>query len=776
MLKSIFAPHLYQDEFMETTYQYLLYLLFALAIIDLVVGVSNDAVNFLNSAIGSKVATVRTILIVASLGILIGATFSSGLMEIARSGVFKPEFFSFEGVMIIFMAVMLCDVILLDVFNSIGLPTSTTVSIIFELLGAAFAVGLLYSFSQGGGFNDLNSFVNFGSTGRIIGGIFLSVVIAFTIGTLVQYGARALFTFNIKKGLRKYGAIFSGLAITSITYFLIIKGLKGSSFVTDAQITWVMEHTRDVLVISVLLWSLVTWAAMRFFDTNPLKVIVLLGTFSLAMAFAGNDLVNFIGVAIAAWQSFNFWVASGLPASEFSMEVLNSKMVTPTYMLIGAGAVMTITLWFSAKARKVTETEVNLSRQDEGDERFKPNAVSRAIVGAALQAGQAFNGLLGKETAAKLSLRWEKIEMDLDGSENDKPAFDLLRAAMNLTLASILIAYATSQKLPLSTTYVSFMVAMGTSLADRAWGKESAVYRVAGVINVFAGWLITAVVAFISAAIIGTILYFSGVYGMVGLSVIVGVQLVRSHITFTRKQKEEALDNEGFISPALNLQEALEISKSTTVESLKNLEKILILTLKSMVGNNRDVLIETVSKMKKLQKKSDKIQAKIIKHVSNMPESNMEVGRLYILVFDLLQDLNQSTTLLVESCYDHVMNHHGQPDSAYLDVLIESEQRLRRYLTDIEKGIQEMRFDQMPAIATHKREVLNFINQKLDSQVMQIQAGTIGNRFGNLQTRILLELRDVVAVSARIFKVYHEFSQKHQPPKTERPKAAAPKA
>lgn len=746
---------------METTYLYILYLLFALAIIDLVVGVSNDAVNFLNSAIGSKVATVRTILIVASLGILLGATFSSGLMEIARSGVFKPAFFSFEMVMIIFMAVMLSDVLLLDVFNTLGLPTSTTVSIIFELLGAAFAVGLLYSFSQGNGFEQINSFVNFSSTGRIIGGIFLSVIIAFSIGTLIQYGARALFTFQLKKGLRKYGAVFSGIAITSITYFLIIKGLKGSSFVSDSQIKWVMTHTRDVIVINVLFWSLITWVAMRFFDINPLKVVVLLGTFALAMAFAGNDLVNFIGVAIAAWQSFKFWTASDLSASEFSMDVLNEQMVTPTYMLLSAGAVMTITLWFSAKARKVTETEVNLSRQDEGEERFRPNALSRAIVGAALQAGQAFNGLLGKQTAARLSLRWEKMEHDLEIGEDEKPAFDLLRAAMNLTLASILIAYATSQKLPLSTTYVSFMVAMGTSLADRAWGKESAVYRVAGVLNVFAGWLLTAVIAFIGAALMGVILYFTGTYGIVGLTVMVFFQLIRSHITFTRKQKEEALEKADFKSPALNVEEALEISKTTTVESLKTLEKVLILTLKSMIGDNRDVLLDTVQRMKKLKKKSEKVQSKIIKHVGNMPEVNVEVGRLYILVFDLLQDLNQSASLLVDTCSDHVLNHHGQPNRKFLDTLIETEQRLRRYLTEIEKGIENMQFNQMPAIAQHKREILGFIKIQLDDQVMQIQNGEVGNRFGGLQTRILLELRDVVAVSARIFKVYYEFSLKH---------------
>ncbi len=758
--KAIFARN--SKPLVESTYQILLYILFALAAIDLIVGVSNDAVNFLNSAIGSKVATIRTILIVASLGILIGTTFSSGLMEVARKGVFVPSFFTFETIMMVFMAVMLTDIVLLDVFNSIGLPTSTTVSIVFELLGSAFAVGILSSFANDvNGFDNLNSFLNFNSAFKIIGGIFLSVFFAFTLGALVQYISRLLFTFNLRKGLSRYGAIFSGIAITAITYFLIIKGLKGSSFVTPEQMDWVKDHTRDVVVVSVLFWSLATFVAMRFFSVNPLKFIVILGTFSLAMAFAGNDLVNFIGVGVAAWQSFNFWVDSGIPADQFTMEVLEQSIKTPTILLLGAGLIMIVTLWLSGKARRVTETEVNLGRQDAGDERFKPNVVSRQIVGLALRVGTSFSAVLSDQTKSRIEKSFEKFEVDKP-SDEDRPAFDLLRASVNLTMASILIAYATSLKLPLSTTYVSFMVAMGASLADRAWGKESAVYRVAGVVNVILGWLMTALIAFVASAIMGSILYFSGFYGVIGLTIFAAVALVHSHFTFKRKQAEEASDRLEVMQEEVEFEKALENSRNITIESLVNIEKVLVLTLKSMVGNNRDILMETVNRMKKHQKRSDKVQTKILKQIKQMPKENVELGRLYLLVYDLVQDLNQSSSLLVHTCNDHVMNYQGQPGREFLDLLIELEQRLRRYLSKIEKAVENMDFSDYKPYLEQKRELLAFINEGLDAQINEIQHGDLSSRFANLQTRILLEMKDVVAASARILKLYHEFSKEYK--------------
>jgi phosphate/sulfate permease len=362
-------------------YLIIMYLLFGLAIVDLVVGVSNDAVNFLNSAIGSKVASFRTILIIASIGIMVGAGFSSGMMEVARKGIFNPGFFTFENIMYVFLAVLLTDIILLDLYNTLGLPTSTTVSIVFELLGAAFTIGLLISFKNGDGFSKIDEFINFASALKIISGIFLSVIISFSVGAIIQYFTRLAFTFDFQKNLKKYGAVFSGLAVTAITYFLVIKGAKGSSFKDD--LAWIVDDTLIVVVVSFVFWTVVTQLVMKFTKINPLKIIVLMGTFSLAMAFAGNDLVNFIGVAIAGKQAYMHWMDAGRDLS-LKMDFLSDKQPTETLLLFGAGVIMVVTLWFSSKAKKVTETEVGLSRQDDGDEKFKPNFISRALVGSSM--------------------------------------------------------------------------------------------------------------------------------------------------------------------------------------------------------------------------------------------------------------------------------------------------------------------------------------------------------------------------------------------------------
>ncbi|MBP9927233.1 MAG: inorganic phosphate transporter, partial [Cyclobacteriaceae bacterium] len=449
-------------------------ILMSLAVVDLMVGVSNDAVNFLNSAVGSKVASFRVILIVASLGILAGSLFSNGMMEIARNGIFNPTFFTFDKVIIVFLAVMLTDIILLDFFNSLGLPTSTTVSLIFELLGAALITGLLISFERGEGLETWSAIVNYSSAITIIGGIFLSVFLSFIIGSIVQHIARIIFTFKLKKTLRKYGAIFSGVAIAAIIYFLLIKGAKGSSFITNNQINWISDNTWLILVISVVFWSILIQIMMWWKKINPLKIVVLLGTFSLAMAFAGNDLVNFMGVSVAGLVSFQAWAASGVPATDFTMEILNEKIVTPSWILFTGGAIMVATIWTSSKSRKVSETEVSLGRQDEGgDERFKPNIISRALVGCGMWVGRLFEKVIPERWAKNLSLRFEKDTVDSAVAE--QASFDLIRASINMVVASILIAYGTSQKLPLSTTFVTFMVAMGSSFADQAWGRESAV-------------------------------------------------------------------------------------------------------------------------------------------------------------------------------------------------------------------------------------------------------------------------------------------------------------
>ena len=469
---------------MENYYLFLIIVLFILAISDLVVGVSNDAVNFLNSAIGSKVAPRYAIMIMASLGIFLGATFSSGMMEVARSGVFNPQFFSFREVMIIFVAVMMTDIILLDLFNTYGLPTSTTVSIVFELLGAAVVVSLLKVAANGEALAAVNDYLNWGKSLAIISGIFLSIVIAFTLGTIVQFLSRLLFSFEFKTRLPFIGGLWGGVSLTALTYFLMIKGLKGASFVDRETMDWVVTNTFLILLISMIFWSVVMQIIQSVFKVNVLKVIVLFGTFALAMAFAGNDLVNFIGVPIAGLESFGIWSSSGQVPESLAMERLADPVQTPTYLLLVAGLVMVLTLWFSKKARSVTDTEVNLARQEEGAERFQPNNFARAIVRLGVNTGKFMQAVVSRRLSQRIEQKFTKPIKPVDRNE---PAFDLVRASVNLTMASILISFATSLKLPLSTTYVSFMVAMGTSLADRAWGRDSAVFRVAGVLNVIGG-------------------------------------------------------------------------------------------------------------------------------------------------------------------------------------------------------------------------------------------------------------------------------------------------
>ncbi len=513
------------------SYQILVIALLTLAVADLIVGVSNDAVNFLTSAIGSRVATRRTILIIAAMGVFVGAAFSSGMMEVARKGIFNPEFYSFADVMIIFLAVMITDIILLDTFNSLGLPTSTTVSIVFELLGASVMVGWLMLNEGRAEVGGLNELINTAKATQIIAGIFISIGVAFSIGALAQWFSRILFTFNVGSNVNRWGAIYSGLAMTFIIYFLLIKGIKGAVFVDEDTVGFISSNTWTIVLGSLVGSTIILALLQRMAGINPLKLVVLAGTFALAMAFAGNDLVNFIGVPIAGYDSYHSFLNSGLDPQDFMMTSLAEPRKASGYMLYIAGAVMVITLWFSAKARKVTDTSVNLGSQGEVDEKFRPNRISQGIISAA----ETFNGLFTKIMPNR-TLKMIDQRLSLENIEtNDRPAFDLVRASVNLMIASILIAFASSLKLPLSTTYVSFMVAMGASLADRAWGKGSAPYRVAGVVNVIGGWFITAAGAFLSAALIALAIYYGGNYMALALVAVALIVLASTNLLVKRR-------------------------------------------------------------------------------------------------------------------------------------------------------------------------------------------------------------------------------------------------
>ena len=731
-------------------YLILIVILMTLAVVDLIVGVSNDAVNFLNSAIGSRVASFQVILGVASVGILCGALFSSGMMEIARSGIFNPGYFPFDKIMIVFMAVMLTDIILLDFFNSLGLPTSTTVSLVFELLGAALVTGLLFAFDNGQGFEKWPEIINYSSAITIISGIVLSVFLSFIVGSIIQHIARIIFTFKLKKTLRKYGAIFSGMAITAIIYFLLIKGAKGSSFITDSQVKCIAANTVVIILISMVLWSILIQILMWWKKINPLKIVVLLGTFSLAMAFAGNDLVNFIGVSVAGLVSFQAWMASGIPASEFTLGILTEKIVTPTWILLIGGLVMVATLWTNSKSRKVTETEVSLGRQDDGDEKFKPNMVSRALVGSAMWVGKQANKIIPERWSRNLSIRFEK-ESAGDVAA-DQASFDLIRASINLVVASVLIAYGTSQKLPLSTTFVTFMVAMGSSFADQAWGRESAVYRVAGVINVIAGWLVTALVALLASGLMALIMYYTGIVGPLALTVVAAFLLVRSHIVFNKKEKEEKSESQLLEQKQVSTLQAIEESRKNTIHALHTFQRVISKSLNALLTEDAESLRNAHNELEKLKNQNEKFDSKIIKYVRKMEQGNLLTGRLYIRVFDLMQDLYQSTRLINDVIMSHVVNHHSPPKKKYAELTFELEKQFIAYTKAIVKSIEATH---PIAIHAHLTKLQALLNNSLDELITDIQKDELGNRMGMLQTRVMLELRDLTETLADLDTAYH---------------------
>lgn len=522
---------------METIYLGIIIFLFLLAIFDLFVGVSNDAVNFLNSAIGAKAASFRTIIVIAAIGIFCGATVSNGMMEIARHGIFRPEAFYFNELMCIFLAVMVTDVVLLDVFNTLGMPTSTTVSMVFELLGGTFALALV-KIASGGDALTFAELLNTEKALTVILGIFLSVAVAFFFGSLVQYISRILFTFNYKTKLKWTIGLFGGIAVTAIIYFMLIKGIKDASFMTAELKWWVRENT--VLIVSgCFVFFTVLMQLLHWCKINVFRVVVLLGTFALAMAFAGNDLVNFIGVPLAGLASYSDFMANGNgDASGYFMGTLSGPARTPFLFLFMSGVIMVIALFTSRKAQNVIKTSVDLSRQEEGNEMFGSSAIARSLVRYSTSLNNTLSKVLPEGVKHWLNSRFNKDEAIIANGA----AFDLVRASVNLVLAGLLIALGTSMKLPLSTTYVAFMVAMGSSLADRAWGRESAVFRVTGVLSVIGGWFITAGAAFIICFLVTLIMFYGGTVAMLIMIGVAVLMLIKSNKRYRKKLKNEKED------------------------------------------------------------------------------------------------------------------------------------------------------------------------------------------------------------------------------------------
>lgn len=511
-----------------------------LAIFDLLVGVSNDAVNFMNSAVGAKVARYRTIIIVAAVGVFAGAILSNGMMDIARHGIFQPANFSFYEIMCILLAVMVTDVVLLDVFNTLGLPTSTTVSMVFELLGGTFILAILKIIGDETGLLSLGDMMNTEKALSVIMGIFLSVAIAFIAGTLVQYISRIIFSFNYKKHLSWTIGIFGGISVTSLSYFVLIKGLKSAPFMSAESLAWIDQNT-TLLVAGCFVFFTLLMQILHWCKVNVFRIIVLLGTFALALAFAGNDLVNFIGVPLAGFSAYTDYVANsnGAGIHDFMMSSLMSSAKTPVIFLLASGIIMVYALATSKKAKNVIKTSVDLARQEEGDEMFGSSALARTIVRRATTINEFMVKVIPVGMRRWIDSRFNKDEVILENGA----AFDMVRAAVNLVLSGLLIIIGTTMKLPLSTTYVTFIVAMGSSLADRAWGRESAVYRITGMLSVIGGWFITAFVAFTICALVTAIMFYTSFVGMFVFICVAVFLLIRSNIKYSKKEKAEQQDD-----------------------------------------------------------------------------------------------------------------------------------------------------------------------------------------------------------------------------------------
>ncbi|WP_372474606.1 inorganic phosphate transporter [Capnocytophaga sp. ARDL2] len=743
---------------MEQIYVIMLITLAILAIIDIVVGVSNDAVNFLNSALGSKAISFKTAMLVASVGILCGALFSGGMMEIARSGIFTPSMFTFNDVMIIFLSVMIADILLLDVFNSLGLPTSTTVSIVFELLGAAVCLALIKIFLGDDTIANLGEYINTKKASEIVTSILLSVLLSFIVGSAVQYISRLLFTFQSENRIKKFGALFGGFAISFITFFILIKGLKGVSFIDGDTNKLIKENQWYILLGCFVFWTIVSQLLMSVFRANILKVIIIIGTFALALAFAGNDLVNFIGVPIAAIQSFELFQASD--GTLTTMEALaDSDLKAPFYYLAIAGVIMVTTLWTSSKARNVIETEMSLARQSEGEEKFSPNALAKIIVRVTVIVGTGINYLLPQSLQLKLDQRFVKQEVKKSKKERmEEPAFDMIRASVNLMVASILIALGTSLKLPLSTTYVTFMVAMGTSFADRAWDRDSAVYRVSGVFHVIGGWFATAIVAFFTAATIAFLMYHGEIYAFVGVLVVLGISLYRSNKAHRIKQQEKQEETRKLSkNDIVTIQEVMNESSEQISQVIKQTFELYKQIIDGLSKQELISLQASKKRVKKVEKEIDGLKANVHYFIKHLDDTSVEASKFYVHSLGYLQDISQSLSFIAQNSTAHVDNNHKKLKFNQIKDIKAIEIELTRIFNEIHQIFETKQFSKLDSIIEENHELVVKIEKSIERQIERIRTTETSPKNSKLYFALLLETNDLVHDTIHLLELFKEF-------------------
>lgn len=744
---------------MEQIYIVILVALAVLATIDLMVGVANDAVNFLNSGIGSKAVSFRTIMIIASIGVALGAFFSSGMMEIARSGIFNPGMFTFNDVMVIFFAVMVTDIILLDVFNSLGLPTSTTVSIVFSLLGGAVFAAFFKVIMADGELGSVFDYINSKKATEIVVSILLSVALSFTVGALVQYISRLIFTFHTEKRLKYFGAIFGGIGITAITYFILFKGLKSSSFMTD-DIKLMMKENQGLIILCLFVFWLVFSQIFIALKINIFKVIILIGTFALALAFAGNDLVNFIGVPIAALQSYDIYVANGFNAQMLMGELASTELKANFWLLFLGGAIMVYTLWTSKKSREVIKTGVDLSRQSEGSERFDANNLSRAIVRFFMYIGIGINYILPKKLQLKIDAQF--VKNDVRYPKGQEPAFDMVRASVNLMVASILIAIGTSLKLPLSTTYVTFMVAMGTSFADRAWDRESAVYRVAGVFNVIGGWFFTAFVAFSLSGILVTVLIFGKVFAFIGLMILIAIILYRSAKSYTKKSKELEIEKESLnLSDILTIKEIVSTTSSQIAKVVRKSKILFSEVIHNLGTQDLSKLKENKKTLKKLEKEVDSLKNNVHYFIKNLDETSVPASQFYIVILGYLQDISQSIGFITNLSFTHINNNHKNLKYNQIKDLKTIDNQISDLFGQLELIFSNEDFQQLPSVLNQKLALFDSVSLLIQNQIVRIRTSENSPKNSKLYFGLLLETNDLVKATMNLLELFDDFAKKN---------------
>ena len=750
---------------METFYLFLIIFLFVLAVFDLSVGVSNDAVNFMNSAIGSKAASFKVIMVIAAIGIFVGASLSNGMMDIARHGIYQPQHFYFSEIMCILLAVMLTDVVLLDIFNSLGMPTSTTVSLVFELLGGTVAISLI-KIANSNGALQLGDLLNTDKAFTVILAIFLSVAIAFFFGAIVQYISRLIFTFNYKKHMNYFIGLFGGLAATSILYFMLIKGLKESSFMEGDLKTMIYSNT-DTIVWGALIFFTLLMQVLHWLKVNVFKVVILLGTFALALAFAGNDLVNFIGVPLAGYSSYMDLMAQGgtTTTDTFLMESLLEPAKTPWYFLVGSGLVMVIALATSKKAQAVIKTSVDLARQSDGNENFGTSPVARVLVRTCNNASNTILSVVPLRVKDWIDSRFNNNEIILE----DKASFDLVRASVNVVLSGLLIALGTSLKLPLSTTYVAFMVAMGSSLADRAWGRESAVYRITGVLSVIGGWFITAGAAFTISFLLALLIHVGGIAGlaaMVGLAI---YMLIRNQILYKKKMKKEAMQEEvdstiSKLRETKDKREALSLFREHSRDELCDVLNFASDTFNRSVHGFMDENLRELRKvMSAIEEK--KSYLKQVKRVGTLGVTQLEhdiaidKGLYYYQGNDFASEIVFSIRRLTEPGKEHVDNHFSPLCEVQKEDFGKMTDEIVSFLNRSSVMIESNDYHRMDDLIAESVDLTAKLTLLKKEELKRIQGQSGSTKVSMVYLNMVQEAQNVVSFTANLLKVSRKFQK-----------------